>query len=86
MNEDIIAWEMHDVSPTPSKVPWKRSMGLDCPHGLEFFIVNVSNVRNTYDSDFVQGGNGQRYRFCPKRELWIDDTLPEEGKQGIGLT
>lgn len=77
MNEEILQWEMHDVSPSVSAVPWKRSMGLACPHGLEFFLVDGSYVRNHYDSDFVQGGNGQRYKFCSKRELWIDDSLPE---------
>jgi hypothetical protein len=74
---DDIAWCTTPVTPSPSKVPWKRSMGEACPHGLEIFLVDGTYIRNTYDSDFVQGGNGQRYRFCPKRELWIDDSIPE---------
>jgi len=53
-------------------------MGEACPHGKEFFMVNGSYVRNEYDSDWIQGGNGYRYRFCPRGELWIDECTPEE--------
>jgi hypothetical protein len=69
-------WQTHPVPASPS-TPWKRSLGEACPHGLEIFLVDGTFIRNTYDSDFVQGGNGQRYRFCPKRELWIDWSTPE---------
>lgn len=78
-------WEMREVAPSPSRAPWKRSMGLACPHGLEFFLVDGTFIRNNYDSDFVQGGNGARYRFCPKRELWIDESIPENEQEYVAL-
>ncbi len=55
---------------------WKFHLGEKCPHGLDIFLVNGTYVRNHYDSDFVQGGNGFRYRFCPKGELWIEMDMP----------
>lgn len=78
-------WAATNVTPTTSRVPWKRSMGLACPHGLELFLVDGTFIRNNYDSDFVQGGNGQRYRFCPKSELWIDDSIPNEEQAYVAL-
>lgn len=86
MNSGDAVWEMTPVAfPTVSKVPWKRSMGLACPHGLEFFLVDGTYIRNHYDSDFVQGGNGERYKFCPKRELWIDESIPDDEIEYVAL-
>jgi hypothetical protein len=68
------------TSPAPwpiSDASWKTYMGEACPHGLVLVMVDGTHVRNHYDSDFVQGGNGCRYDFIPKNELWIDDSLPE---------
>jgi hypothetical protein len=82
---DLENWATHPVEPTPARVPWKRSLGEACPHGLEIFLVDGTYIRNNFDSDFVQGGNGQRYRFCPKSELWIDDSIPEEEMPYVAL-
>lgn len=62
---------------------WKRPMlnlegrQVRCDHGLLVFLVNGSYVRNHFDSDWIQGGNGFRYRFNPKNELWIDEGMTE---------
>ena len=56
---------------------WKFHFGEKCPHGLNIFLVNGTYVRNHFDSDWVQGGNGFRYRFNPKSELWLDAEMPE---------
>lgn len=72
-----VTWETTPIRPSRPKEPWKRSLGEACPHGFELFLVDGTFIRNNYDSDFVQGGNGQRYKFCPKRELWVDDSIPE---------
>lgn len=69
-------WQTTPVQPTDTRHPWKRSIGEACPHGCEIFLVNGTYLRNTYDSDMVQGANGYRYRFCPRRELWVDDCTP----------
>lgn len=55
---------------------WKRHLGESCPHGKEIFLVNGSYVRNHFDSDFIAGGNGYRYRWIPRGELWLDDSSP----------
>jgi hypothetical protein len=73
----MIDWQTHAVSPTPSPHWWKKSMGEACPHDREIFLVNGTFVRNNFDSDWVQGGHGYRYRFCSRREIWIDDSMPE---------
>lgn len=70
-------WKTTSVAHTICKEPWKASTGEACPHGLEIFMVDGHYIRNVHDSDFVQGGNGYRYRFCPKRELWVDASTPE---------
>lgn len=58
------------------RAPWKKSLGQKCPHGLHLVAVDGTYVRNRWDSDFVQGGGGFRYRFIPKGELWIDWSTP----------
>ena len=59
--------------------PWKMYSGHDCKHGRKIFLVDGFHVRNTFDSDFSQGGNGYRYKWIPKKEIWIDACLsPEE--------
>jgi len=41
--------------------------------GLKVWIVDGRAVRDTYDLDFSQGGNGCRYAFIPQDEIWIDN-------------
>lgn len=62
-----------DVHPEPEK----EYVG-ECPHGRRIFLVDGTHVRDHHDSDFCQGGNGYRYRFIPKSELWVDACVPQE--------
>ena len=58
---------------------WKSPAINVCPHGLTIHLVDGTFLRNHFDSDFSQGGNGYRYRWCPKGEIWIDEQInPEE--------
>lgn len=57
---------------------WRRDSGQCCPHGLKVVYVDGAYVRNHWDSDFVQGGHGWRYRFIPKAEIWIDWHIPDQ--------
>jgi hypothetical protein len=57
------------------ETPWKRYLGDSCPHHLNIALVNGTHVRNAYDSDFSQGGNGYAYDFVPKDEIWIDEAI-----------
>jgi len=62
-----------------SPAPWKRYLGEECPHGRQVVLVDGTHVRNHHDSDFSQGGNGYRYRFVPRGEIWIDEQIsPDE--------
>jgi hypothetical protein len=37
------------------------------------WLVSGHRVRTLFDVNFTQGGHGLRYRFIPRREIWIDD-------------
>jgi hypothetical protein len=65
-------WSTHPTQPPASRESWKHYLGEACPHGLEIVLVDGTHVRNHHDSDFSQGGNGFRYDFVPRGELWID--------------
>jgi hypothetical protein len=64
--------------PIRGPAPWKTRAGDACPHGREIYLVDGTVVRNHLDSDFVQGGNGYRYDFVPREELWVDASMPPE--------
>lgn len=68
-----------EVPMAKAEFTWKASTAVTCPHGLHVFKVDGSHVRNTpgMDSDFDQGGNGFRYHFIPKDEIWVDAHEPE---------
>lgn len=70
---------------TGQKNKWQYFTGLACPHGKEIVLVDGAYVRNTMDSDFVQGGNGYRYRFIPRRELWLDSSMPEDEQDHVAF-
>jgi len=65
------------VPPARAVPPWKLYIGEACPHGLHVALVDGTHVRDAYDSDFSQGGNGFRYSFIPKDEIWLDAAIPE---------
>lgn len=71
-------WQTTMTSPRRSGEPWKEYVGEACPHGLEIVLVDGSHVRDVHDSDFSQGGNGHRYDFVPRDEIWIDACIGED--------
>ncbi len=71
------SWKSTKDRKTTGGTRWKKPLGEVCPHGLRIFLVNGTFIRNNFDSDFDQGGNGYRYDFCPKNEIWVDDHVPE---------
>lgn len=71
-------WQTHPVPPTLFKEKWKESMEQACPHGIEIVLVDGTHVRDHLDSDFSQGGNGFRYRFISRKEIWIDAQIAED--------
>jgi hypothetical protein len=72
-------WQTTEIPIERSGAPWKKFIGEACPHGLKIALVDGTYVRNHFDSDFSQGGNGFRYRFVPRGEIWLDvDINPAE--------
>ena len=72
-------WHTYITLPRTSWEPWKRYYGEVCPHGRQIVLVDGTHVRNTFNSDFSQGGNGYAYAdFIPKNEIWIDWHIPED--------
>jgi hypothetical protein len=73
-----LEWQTIPCEP-PRRIPpsWKHYTGEACPHGRHIVLVDGTYVRNHYDSDFSQGGNGHAYPFVPKSEIWVDAITPE---------
>jgi len=46
--------------------------------GLEVWIVDGAKVRRELYTDFLFGGNDQRYKFTPEGEIWIDNSISVE--------
>jgi len=46
--------------------------------GLEVWIVDGAKVRRELYTDFLFGGNDQRYKFIPEGEIWIDNSISVE--------
>ncbi len=46
--------------------------------GYELWVVDGAKIRETIYPEFLYGGNGQRYRFEPEKEIWIDNTISAE--------
>jgi hypothetical protein len=47
-------------------------------NGLEIWIVDGAKIREEIYPEFLYGGNGQRYRFIPAREIWVDNAVGAE--------
>ena len=51
----------------------RRSLGM--AQGRRVFLVHGWAVRDHAYVHFTMGGHGQRYRFIPMDEIWIDDAV-----------
>lgn len=45
--------------------------------GDQVWIVDGRGVRDHFDPNFTHGGHAWRYRFIPRRQIWIDDAVAE---------
>lgn len=45
---------------------------------IEVWLINGEVVRDLYKTDFIEGGNGEVYKFCPKQEIWVEKNLMQE--------
>jgi hypothetical protein len=48
--------------------------------GLDAWLVRGDEVRKIFYPDFAQGGNGYRYDFIPKNEIWVEEKLPPDDR------
>jgi hypothetical protein len=78
-------WHTIPFATRSPMLEWRISSLEACPHGLEIIFVDGTYVRNHYDSDFSQGGNGYRYDFIPKSEIWIDWQISEDERLFIAF-
>lgn len=46
--------------------------------GLDVWIIDGAKVRRELYTDFIYGGNDQRYKFIPFGEIWIDNAISVE--------
>lgn len=46
--------------------------------GFKIWIVDGAHVRKDFFSEFLYGGNNERYPFVPDREIWIDNSVSSE--------
>lgn len=46
--------------------------------GLDVWIVDGVKARRELYTDFIYGGNDQRYKFIPFGEIWIDNAISVE--------
>lgn len=72
------SWQTTKIPVEFSGETWKKYVGQACPHGLKIALVDGTYVRNHFDSDFSQGGNGFRYRFISRKEIWIDAEIHKD--------
>jgi hypothetical protein len=72
------AWQTTKIPIEYSGETWKKFIGEACPHGLKIALVDGTYVRNNFDSDFSQGGNGFRFRFISRKEIWIDAEIHKD--------
>jgi len=52
---------------------------------MDVWLVNGGQVRKCFYPDFAQGGNGYRYDFIPKTEIWIEAEIPAEERTFVLL-
>jgi hypothetical protein len=52
---------------------------------LKIWLVEGEQVRDKKDVEFTEGGNDLAYRYIPKDQIWIDDSLKNEGRPPVVL-
>lgn len=71
LDKKTIEWRERFINKRPANLrpilPWTK-----------IYFVDGTAIRNLIDSDYVQGGNPERYSWIPKNEIWIDDSIPKE--------
>jgi hypothetical protein len=62
----------------PDKVYAKYYCGIPSPNDdIEVWLVNGEMIRDLFKTDFIEGGNGEVYKWIPRQEIWIEKNLKE---------
>jgi hypothetical protein len=56
---------------------------LEAAGGDAVWLVDGRGVRDRFCPEFTLGGHGLRYRFIPRREIWIDDAVVQRERHLI---
>ena len=52
---------------------------------LNIWLVEGEQVRDKLDTEFTMGGHDLAYRYIPKDQVWIDDSLRQEERPPVIL-
>jgi hypothetical protein len=69
-----------DAAARPARVRRRRLGAVD---RRDVWLVDGCAVRTCFHLDFTLGGHGYRYRFIPRREIWIDDAVAAAERPAI---
>jgi hypothetical protein len=50
---------------------------------VEVWLVDGEKVRDLFKTDFILGGNGLIYPWCPNQEIWIEKNLLKDEEEEI---
>ena len=57
------------------RLPYIRKLKEYSHNGVSVYLVNGFWIRNNLYIDYTQGGHGYIYKFIPKSEIWIDNSI-----------
>jgi hypothetical protein len=55
----------------PQRTPYK----IGRVRGFKIMLVDGDRQKIEHNMDYIEGGNGYRYSWIPKDEIWLDDSL-----------
>lgn len=78
--EDHLVKEPHYYSKHKGQLEQQGQQGqlLGTIQGIKILLVDGTQIRDSEDIDFTEGGNSARYGYIPEDEIWIEQSLPLE--------
>jgi hypothetical protein len=77
-SEKKMSIEEEKEHPLSLNKKWKRRVkGVD-GKSINVYTVDGDYVRDKYYNEFTMGGNGYRYKFIPKSEVWLEQCLDDQ--------
>lgn len=82
---DMHRYERHPKSLSRQELDRIRRDYIGTIGGLPVYTMDGEYVRLSLDINYVCGGNPGRYRYCPEKELWVEDTTRPTDLPGVVL-